>query len=629
MKSVIFKLFFIYFAVSDEELFEDNPEEYIRRDIEGSDIDTRRRAACDLVKTLSQNFEAKIFEIFGQYLQVLLSKYAENPAQNWRAKDTAIFLVTSFASRGSTQKHGVTQTSQLVPLPEFCQQQIIPELERPNINELPVLKADALKFVMTFRTLLGAQTMVTCLPQSVRHLSSESSVVSSYAACTIEKVLIMRGSDNNLSVTVVQLQPIAGDLLNGLFAVLSGTQPNNENEYVMKAIMRSFATLQEASMPFMSAVLPRLIGILEQVSKNPSRPHFNHYLFETLALAIKIVCVAEPSAVSSFEEALFPIFQNILQQDILEFMPYVFQMLALLLEMREKTNTIPEAYWALFPCLLSPALWDRSGNVTPLIRLICSFIRQGAPQVAAMQKLNAILGVFQKMIASKANDHEGFFLLQNLIQFYPITEIQSNIRQIYALLFQRLSSSKTAKYVRGFIGSMAFYSAKVGATQLVELIDNIQAQMFGMVIERILCADLTRVTGDIDKKIVAMGVTKILCECPSMLTPPYRNYWPGLLQALITSFEMPPDETTLEGDEFIEIENVVGYQAAYSQLNYAKLKVLDPIPEVLDGRKFLAENLAKLSQQRPGDISTLIAALPPDHQQALQKYCAQSGVQIV
>jgi len=117
---------------SDEEIFEDSPEEYIRRDIEGSDIDTRRRAACDLVKTLSINFEQKIFGIFGQYLEILLTKYKENPAANWRSKDTAIYLVTSWASRGGTQKHGITQTSELVPLPEFCAQQIIPELERPN-----------------------------------------------------------------------------------------------------------------------------------------------------------------------------------------------------------------------------------------------------------------------------------------------------------------------------------------------------------------------------------------------------------------------------------------------------------------------------------------------------------------
>lgn len=57
-------------AESDSELFEDNPEEYIRRDIEGSDVDTRRRAACDLVKVLSKYFEGKIMEIFGAYIQV-------------------------------------------------------------------------------------------------------------------------------------------------------------------------------------------------------------------------------------------------------------------------------------------------------------------------------------------------------------------------------------------------------------------------------------------------------------------------------------------------------------------------------------------------------------------------------
>ena len=38
----------------DVELFEDNAEEFIRRDLEGSDVDTRRRAACDLVKGLSR-----------------------------------------------------------------------------------------------------------------------------------------------------------------------------------------------------------------------------------------------------------------------------------------------------------------------------------------------------------------------------------------------------------------------------------------------------------------------------------------------------------------------------------------------------------------------------------------------
>jgi hypothetical protein len=60
----------IVFLVSDEELFADNAEEYIRRDIEGSDVDTRRRAACDLVRVLSRYYEEKITGIFSSYVQV-------------------------------------------------------------------------------------------------------------------------------------------------------------------------------------------------------------------------------------------------------------------------------------------------------------------------------------------------------------------------------------------------------------------------------------------------------------------------------------------------------------------------------------------------------------------------------
>lgn len=186
-----------FVIASDEELFEDNPEEYIRKDIEGSDIDTRRRAACDLVNTLSQNFEQRIMEIFGQYIQVMLAKYMENPKENWRSKDATLYLITSLVSRGQTQKHGVTQTSQLVSIPQFCKEHVLPELERADINELPVLKADAIKYVMTFRSILDKEMVVGTIPQLMKHLAAESQVTHTYAACAIEKILVMRTSDNH------------------------------------------------------------------------------------------------------------------------------------------------------------------------------------------------------------------------------------------------------------------------------------------------------------------------------------------------------------------------------------------------------------------------------------------------
>ncbi|XP_030384597.1 exportin-2 [Scaptodrosophila lebanonensis] len=621
---------------SDEELFEDSPDEYIRRDIEGSDIDTRRRAACDLVKTLSQNFEQKIFGIFSQYLEILLNKYKENPVANWRSKDTAIYLVTSWASRGGTQKHGITQASELVPLPTFCGQHIIPELERANVNEIPVLKAAAIKFIMVFRTLLGPQTLANCLPQLIRHLSAESIVVHSYAACSLEKILFMRDSNQTLIFGAQVLAPHSNALISGLFATLA-IPGSAENEYVMKAIMRSFHSLEGAAMPFMGVALPRLTEILTLVAKNPSRPHFNHYLFETLSLSIKIVCQAEASAVGSFEEALFPVFQGILQQDIVEFMPYVFQMLSLLLEVREGSGTIPEPYWALFPCLLAPPLWDRSGNVSPLIRLISAFIKQGSAQIQSLGKLGGILGVFQKMIASKANDHEGFYLLQNLLNYYPAAEMQTNMRQIFALLFQRLSLSKTPKYLNGIIVFFCFYMIKQNPSSLVQLIDGIQPGMFGMVLERVFITDITKVRKELERKMVAVGITKLLTECPEMLTPAYVSFWVPLLHALIDLFERPVEKlVNIEADSEVfgagagpELDAAPGYQAAFSQLSFAQPKVNDHVAEVSDVRKYLASSLAKFGQARPGEVPALMGSINAEYKQMLQKYCDQAGVSIV
>lgn len=605
-------------------MFEDNPEEYIRKDIEGSDIDTRRRAVSDLVRTLSQHFESKIIELFSQYLNMLLERYKADPKNNWRSKDTAIYLVTTLAAKGSTQKHGVTQASQLVPLPQFCQNDIIPELVRPDVNELPVLKADALKFLMTFRTMLGPQ-VIGAIPQIIRHLNANSFVVHSYAALNLEKLLIVKDANGNPLITQDILAPFAGDSIGGLFHALS--KPNsNENEYVMKAIMRVFNTLNEHSMPYMAVALPKLTEILTQVSKNPSKPHFNHYLFESIALAIKIVCKVEPNAVTSFEEALFPQFQYILQHDIMEFLPYVFQMLSLLMEIRQKIGSVPEPYFALFPCLLSPVLWERAGNITPLMRLLCTFVKQASPQIKAQGKLLSVLGVFQKMIASKANDHEGFYLLQNLISYFPRDDLVQIMPQIFTLLFQRLSSSKTTKFVKCLIVLFSFYATKIGTAELIQLIDGIQNQMFGMVCQRVFVTDLNKVSGDVERKIAAVGMIKILCDTPAMLQPPYISHWLPIIQALIELFELPPDESNIEGDHFIDIEDPAGYQVAYSQLNFASSKREDPLSEVTDAKRLLIEKLSRMQQP---EIKSMLQQMSGQHQQVLRNYGNQFGISII
>ena len=182
------------FREEDEEMFELNWVEYVRRDTEGSDSDTRRRAAAELVKSLTVKFSSEVLQLlpfqrenvnvitrqgvahqrcafvtqvtqlFSGYVGNMLQQYAQNPAQNWKAKDCAIYLVVALTVKGKTAAQGATTTNEFVNIPDFFNQHIMPELQSANADERPVLKADALKFVTTFRSQIPKAQCVTVGP---------------------------------------------------------------------------------------------------------------------------------------------------------------------------------------------------------------------------------------------------------------------------------------------------------------------------------------------------------------------------------------------------------------------------------------------------------------------------------
>lgn len=89
------------------EQFEDDPLEFIRLDLSMSTIDlvTRRQAAADVLQALvSSGYETETTEIVGSWITTGLDDYAKNKSENWRSKDSAIYLLTALATRGSTTK---------------------------------------------------------------------------------------------------------------------------------------------------------------------------------------------------------------------------------------------------------------------------------------------------------------------------------------------------------------------------------------------------------------------------------------------------------------------------------------------------------------------------------------------
>ena len=81
---------------------------------------------------------------------------------------------------------------------------------------------------------------------------------------------------------------------------------------------------------------------------------------------------------------------------------------------------MPDSYKVLLPPLLTPTLWESRGNIPALVRLLRAFLTRGANQIVAAGQVTPMLGIFQHLIQSKANDQYGFELLEALLECIPL-----------------------------------------------------------------------------------------------------------------------------------------------------------------------------------------------------------------
>ena len=168
---------------------------------------------------------------------------------------------------------------------DIINQHIIPELQDPNINDRPIVRADAIKFVAIFRNQLPLDTMAGVLPLVATHLRAEAVVLQSYAAYTVERFLTVKDPDANGKPVVrfnrQALAPFLNPLFEGLFGILTAGGEHFENEHVMKSIMRILALAKEDIVQHTPLILQSLNGALSKVCANPRNPQFNHFLFES------------------------------------------------------------------------------------------------------------------------------------------------------------------------------------------------------------------------------------------------------------------------------------------------------------------------------------------------------------
>ena len=275
---------------SDVELFEDEPIEFIRRDLEGSDSDTRRRAATDFLRQLMARFERMLSTIVLRYVDHYLSEYSRDPSTKWKEKDTAVYLYSSIAARGAiTGSHGVTSTNGFANVIDFFQKHVSRDLVSETGVE-PILKVDAIKYLYIFRSQITPEQWQSAFPLVVKNLGSTEYVVYTYAAIALERTMALLDSSKQPIIGRSTVVGLSAQLLQHLFSLIekdADPAKLQENEFLMRCIMRVLIIIREDVSSIVDQTLAHCVKITQISSQNPSNPRFNYYLFEAVGAFIR------------------------------------------------------------------------------------------------------------------------------------------------------------------------------------------------------------------------------------------------------------------------------------------------------------------------------------------------------
>lgn len=631
----------ISFREADKELFEDEPILYVRADLEGTDFESRRKSSTDFLRELkdvnTSLLTAKVMSYVNQFLA----------QSDWESKDKAIYLFTSLAAKGTVTNIGVTSTNMLVDVVQFFTNNIASYLVGEGNA---ILKTDAIKFILTFRNQLTKDQLLTTLPLLINHLRDPNPVVYTYAAITIDKLLSMTNlSDTNHAPVFGKkdIESSVNDLLNSLFSlILSTSVPEklSENEFLIKCVMRVLNTAEDTVDPhFRETIIKQLLQILSVIAKNPANPRFTHYVFESLGLLVRFRNTSE--AILTFIELIVPSLLQILSEDVQEFVPYSFQLLSYLLESLPLGSPLPEQYSALVRPLLLPVVWEFRGNVPGVTRLLISIIERDA-SLFSQNELTPLLGVFQKLIASRTNDTYGFDLLQSILLNIPQANLAAYLNQIVVLLLTRLKTSRTERFIKRFVSFVLTlscipmnekYSAlrnDINGDFSVKLIDSVQAGVFRQIFNSFILPTSSSFANLQDKKIACLGLAQLVSSQLFSLGE-YRDLVVTAVEHLCTNLtnlkglalsSLNIVGNTIAGDVHttsvaineLDLESAA-YGSNFSKLVSILIKPFDAVPQI-QNEDTRGISTGAITCLRPLLNSGLLGQLSPTAQAVVSEY---------
>ena len=195
------------------------------------------------------------------------------------------------------------------------------------------------------------------------------------------------------------------------------------------------------------------------------------------------------------------------------------------------------------PPIIQPPLWESRGNVPALVRLLTALIPRGVEHITSQSQIEPILGIFQKLMSSKANEAYAFDLIEAIIDAFPVATIQPYFPPLLTMLLTRLQSSNSPTFSLRFTKFYHFVSARsvqgYGADLVASTAEGIQAGVFPPLYLTIILPSTQKIARPIDRKIAVISLTNTLASSTAFADR-YAKGWAFTCEALLKLLENPP-----------------------------------------------------------------------------------------
>jgi exportin-2 (importin alpha re-exporter) len=258
-------------------------------------------------------------------------------------------------------------------------------------------------------------------------------------------------------------------------------------------------------------------------------------------------------------------------------------------------------------------------------------LKRAAPDLVQGGNLTPLLGIFQKLNASKATEADAFNLLSSITQYVPQDSMVPYLKTVFTLIMTRLQSTKSNLYPICSAQYFALFCGLFGGQAFVKVLNEIQPGVAVALLGQIWLPKLQGAScSKLQAKAQVVGLSRFLGDSGFLLQD--NNGKQLVAQVVLGIMIILTSATFTKEMKDLPDETPNVYDATFTQLKYAKKIPNDAFASVSDPVNFFLLSLNNVSNSNPGVIGPIIQqglSSDPKIAASFQTMCQSNGVHFV